>query len=79
MSYCPPETLPSIHCVAICETASTWINDAAFAFTILKEAHADDWMDHVSNNHVMGTRLADEDEARISATEGTNEWPICSG
>ena len=55
------------HPVAICETASTWINDAAFAFSILEEVHAEDWMGHVSYNHVMGTRLAEEDESRISA------------
>ena len=57
--------------VAICDTASTRINDADFAFSILKEVHAEDWMDHVSHNHVIGTRLAEEDEARVSAPEGT--------
>ena len=66
------------HRVAICETASTWINDAAFAFSILKEVHAEDWKHHVSHNHVMGTRLAEEDESRISATECTKAC-FCSG
>ena len=35
-------------------------------------------MDHVIHNHVMGTRLADEGEARISATEGTKVLFVCS-
>ena len=67
------------HRVAICETASTWINDAAFAFSILKYVHAEDWIDHVSHNHVMVTRLAEEDESRISATERTKALSVCSG
>ena len=67
------------HRVAICETASTWINNAALAFSILKEVHAEDWMDQVSHNHAMGTRLAEEDESRISATERTKALSVCSG
>ena len=56
-----------------------WINDAAFALSIMKEVHAEDWMDHVSNSHVMGTRLAEEDESRTSATEGRKALSVCSG
>ena len=35
-------------------------------------------MDHVSHNHVMGTWLAEEDEARISATEVRRRCPFAA-
>ena len=76
MSYCPPETLPS--CSDLWD--SVFVDQRCSVCLLHLERSPCRELDGPRQpNHVMGTRLAEEDESCISATEGTTALFVCSG